>query len=172
MEPAYLTGIAVFGGSIVGGIASLSSTLIAKKHEDRARRALDDKGGRQKLYTQFIEEASKLYLDALVHDQPEPSAMVSVYALISKMRVVSRPNVVETAEAVIQTIFGTYALPNKTVTELHQLMLNREFLDPLLTFSEVCRGDLHEWSLGAKRGDRSGTPIAEVLGPATQAAAA
>ena len=125
MNPAYLTGLAIFAGSVVGGLASLVSALLSKTHETRARLASDDKVGRQKLYTQFIEEASKLYLDALVRDQPEPSAMVSIYALISKMRIVSKPNVVENAEAVMQTIFRTYSLPNKTFSDLRQLIVER-----------------------------------------------
>ena len=125
MNPAYLTGLAIFAGSVVGGLASLVSALLSKTHETRARLASEDKLGRQKLYTQFIEEASKLYLDALVRDQPESSAMVSIYALISKMRIVSKPNVVENAEAVMQTIFRTYSLPNKTFSDLRQLIVER-----------------------------------------------
>jgi hypothetical protein len=39
---------------------------------------LGEKARRQKLYKQFINEASKLYADALVHDEAELSALVSV----------------------------------------------------------------------------------------------
>jgi hypothetical protein len=61
---------------------------------------LGEKARRQKLYKQFIDEASKLYADALVHDKAELSALVSVYALISRMRVVSSCGVIEKADAV------------------------------------------------------------------------
>lgn len=168
MDPAYLTGVAIFAGSVVGGITSLVSALLTKKHEGRARIASEDKGGRQKLYTQFIEEASKLYLDALVRDQPESSAMVSLYALVSKMRIVSSANIVKSAEAVTQTVLCTYSLPNKTFGELRQLMLNKEFLDPLLTFSEVCRDDLRQLHLRERRPGRGRTAISGLLGASTQ----
>jgi hypothetical protein len=151
MDPAYLSGLAVFSGSVVGALTSLISASLTKKHEAHARRASEHKLGCQKLYAQFVEEASKLYVDALVRDQPEPSAMVSLYALISKMRIVSDANVVENAEAVIQTILSTYSYPNKTAVELRDLMIKRELLDPLLTFSEVCRDDLHDLHSGADR---------------------
>ena len=95
MDPAYLTGLAVFSGSVVGALSSLTSAWLTKKHEARARRASENKLGRQKLYAQFIEEASKLYMDALVRDQAEAPAMVSIYALISQMRMASNANVVE-----------------------------------------------------------------------------
>lgn len=142
MEPAYLSGLAVFSGSVVGAVTSLVSAWLTTKHEARAQRASETKLARQKLYGQFIKEASKLYVDALVRDQAEASAMVSIYALISKMRMASRANVVENAEAVIRTILATYSRPNKTFPELRDLMLNRAFVDPLLTFSQVCRDEL------------------------------
>ena len=144
MEPAHLSGFAVFAGSIVVALGSLLSAWLTKKHEARSRRVSKNTLGRQKLYAQFIEEASKLYMDALVRDQAEPSAMVSIYALISQMRMASRADVVEKAEAVIRTILGTYSRPNKTFPELQNLMLNRGFVDPLLSFSEVCRNELRD----------------------------
>ena len=93
------------------------------------------------MYKQFIDEASKLYADALVHDQAEVSALVSVYALINRMRVLSRTDVVESAEAVVQTIVETYFAPNKTFPQLRELM-NSHAIDPLRAFSEICRAEL------------------------------
>ena len=133
-------------GSGCSGLARVS--LATKKHEARAKRASENKVGRQKLYAQFIEEASKLYMDALVRDQAEPSAIVSIYALISQMRMASNANVVEKAEAVIRTILATYSRPNKTFPELQNLVLNRGFVDPLLNFSEVCRDELRDFPRG------------------------
>ena len=72
-------------------------------------------------------------------------SMVSIYALISKMRMASHAKVVESADAVIRTILTTYSRPNKTFPELQDLMLNREFADPLLTFSEICRDELRDF---------------------------
>ncbi|MBV8800371.1 MAG: hypothetical protein JO208_11270 [Alphaproteobacteria bacterium] len=144
MDPAYLSALAVFLGSVVGALSSLVTTWLSKTREDHAQRASANKLGRQKLYAQFIDEASKLYMDALVRDQAEPSAMVSLYALISKMRMVSDPNVIENAEAVVATILETYSHPNKTFPELRDLTLNRGLVDPLLTFSEICRDELRD----------------------------
>ena len=145
MDPAYLTGLAVFSGSVVGALISFLSAWLTKKHEARVQRASENKLGRQKLYAQFVEEASKLYVDALVRDQTEAPAMVGIYALISKMRMASHANVVESAEAVIRTILTTYSRPNKTFPELQDLMLNREFDDPLLNFGEICRDELRDF---------------------------
>ena len=96
---------------------TIASAWLTQHHQDRARRLLGQKARRQKLYKQFINEASKLYADALVHDEAELSALVSVYALISRMRVVSSCGVIEKAEAVAHLIIDTYLTPNKTFPE-------------------------------------------------------
>ena len=144
VDPAYLTGLAIFSGSLVGALTSLTSAWLTKQHEARHQRASEAKLWRQRLCAQFIDEASKLYVDALVRDQAEAPAMVGLYALLSKIRMTSNANIVESAEAVIRTILRTYPCPNKSSPELQDLILKRKFVDPLLAFSEVCRDELRD----------------------------
>ena len=125
--------------------APQSSAWLTQHHQDRARRLLGEKTRRQKLYKQFINEASKLYADALVHDEAELSALVSVYALISRTRVVSSCGVIEKAEAVAHMIIDTYFTPNKTFSDFRELM-NGHAVHPLRAFSEECRAELQALS--------------------------
>src|SRR6266702_963046 len=141
MNLAYLTALAALAGSAVGGLTSLASAWLTQHRQDRARQLSQDKVRRQKLYKQFIDEASRLYADALAHDEAEVSALVSVYALISRMRVVSSSAVVEKAEAVVRVIVDTYFAPNKTFPELRKL-ISSHAIDPLRAFSEECRAEL------------------------------
>ena len=145
MNSVYLPALAALSGSAIGGLTSFASAWLTQHHQDRARRLLGEKARRQKLYKQFIDEASKLYADALVHDRAELSALVSVYALISRMRVVSSPAVIEKAEAVVHLIIDTYFTPNKTLSEFRELM-NGDTVNPLRIFSEQCRAELHALS--------------------------
>src|SRR5262245_5286085 len=141
MNTAYLPAFAALAGSVIGGLTSFASAWLTQHRQDRATRLSGEKTRRQKLYKQFIDEASKLYADALVHDQAEVSALVSVYALISRMRVVSSSAVIEKAEAVVHLIIGTYFTPNKTFSDFRDLM-NRHTVHPLQAFSEACRAEL------------------------------
>jgi hypothetical protein len=141
MNTAYLPAIAALAGSTIGGLTSLASAWLTQSHQDRANRLSAEKTRRQKLYKQFIDEASKLYADALVHDQAEVSALVSVYALISRMRVISSSAVIEKAEAVVLLIIDTYSIPNKTFSDLRDLMSSHA-VNPLRAFSEECRAEL------------------------------
>jgi hypothetical protein len=141
MESSYLPAVAALAGSAIGGLTSFASAWLTQNRQDRARRLSQDKARRQKLYKQFIDEASKLYADAVIHDQVEVSALVSVFALVSRMRILSSSAVVEKAEAVNRMIVDTYFQPNKTFPELRDL-LNAHPIDPLRAFSEECRSEL------------------------------
>jgi hypothetical protein len=141
MASAYLPAVAALAGSAIGGLTSLASAWLTQNHQDRAKGILQDKSRRQKLYKQFIDEASKLYADALAHDEAEVAALVSVYALISQMRVLSSAAVVEAAEAVVRVIVETYFAPNKTFPEVRKLV-NSHAIDPLRAFADECRAEM------------------------------
>jgi hypothetical protein len=145
MNSTYLPALAALAGSAIGGLTSLGSAWLTQRHQDRANRLSREKTRRQKLYKQFIEEASRLYADALAHDKAEVSALVSVYALINQMRVVSSSTVVEKAEVVVGMIVETYFAPNKTFPELRGLV-NSRAIDPLRAFSDECRAELRALS--------------------------
>jgi hypothetical protein len=141
MNPAYLSALAALAGSAIGGLTSFAAAWVTQRQQANVQWLLQDKSRRQELYKQFIEEASKLYADALVHNQVEVSALVSIYALNSRMRIISSPDIVERADKVIRMIIDTYFLPNKTFPELRD-MIGRDALDPLRAFSEACREEL------------------------------
>jgi hypothetical protein len=140
-DPAYVPAVAALAGSAIGGLTSFASAWLTQHRQDRAKRVLQDKGRRQSLYRQFIDEASKLYADALVHDKSDISALVSIYALIGQMRIVSSFAVVGKAEAVVHTIIDTYFAPNKTFTEFRQLV-DSNTIDLLRAFTDECRAEL------------------------------
>lgn len=141
MSATYLPALAAFGGSAFGGLTSFAATWFTQRRQESTRRLSQEKSRRQKLYKQFIEEAAKLYADALVHDNSEVSTLVNVYALIGRMRVLSSDAVIEGAEAVVRKIIDTYFSPNRTFPELRELM-NSRAMDPLREFSEACRNEL------------------------------
>jgi len=100
-----------------------------------------DRAIRQKLYKQFIEEATKLYGDALVNNAVEMPMLIGIYALIGRMRVISSARIVDRAEVALRVIVDMYFSPNKTIVELHQ-EINRDKLDILREFSSAAREEL------------------------------
>jgi len=144
MDSTYIAAVAALAGSAIGGLTSLASAWLTQDRQVRAQWVAKDKSERQELYKQFIEEASRLYADALTHNQSEVSSLVSVYTLISRMRVLSSDAIVEKAEEVARMIIDTFSLPNKTFTELRQ-MIDSHTMDPLREFSEACGEELRKF---------------------------
>ena len=141
MNPAYVSAFAALAGSVIGGLTTFAAAWVTQRHQANVQWLLQERTRRQELYQQFIEEASKLYVDALIHDQPAIPPLVSLYTLINKMRVVSNPDIVARADKVLRMAVDAYALPNKTLPELHA-MVESGALDPLRDFSEACREEL------------------------------
>ena len=147
MDLAYVSALAALAGSAIGGATSFGASWLTQRTQVRAEQVAHDIARREDLYKDFIEEASKLYGDALEHDKADTSKLVRLYALVSRMRVLSLPAVIESAERVIQAIIDTYFKPNITLRELSETLKDRSAIDPLREFSEVCRGELHKLRL-------------------------
>jgi hypothetical protein len=142
MDAAYLSAVAALAGSAVGGLTSFFSSWLGQSSQLRAQLLLHDKGRRQELYRDFVDEASRSYIDALTRDTPDLSKTITLYALVSRMRILSSPKVVEEARKVVRLIVEAYPTPNKTFNDL-RVMMNEHALDPLRGFSESCREELH-----------------------------
>ena len=141
MNAGYVTAIAALAGATLGGLTSFASSWTTLHAQMKAQRLASSRSSRQELYKQFIDEASRTYVDALVHDKLDVSGLVGIYSLISKMRVLSSQKVIESAARIAILITDTYFQPNKTPTEL-QAMMHDGGVDPLLDFSDVCRQEL------------------------------
>ena len=106
----------------------------------RAERLSQATARRENLYGEFIEEASKLFTDALCHEFDDPSKFVHLYALVGKLRLFAPANVVSEAEEVMRCIVETYHLPNRDFRNQEGRRENE--IDVLRAFSEACRHDL------------------------------
>ena len=139
MDLLYIPALASFSGSASGTLASIITGWMTQRRRARVRRTQRATSQREELYKSFIEEASRLYADALVHDESEVSRLVDLYALIARMKILSSDAVIEAAEKAGRLILETYLSPNKEFVDLPELMKE---MDPLHEFSEACRREL------------------------------
>jgi hypothetical protein len=140
MNDAYTSGIAALAGSAIGALASFATTWLTQHAQERTQRFAQAMALRQQLYGEFIEEASKLFTDALTHQLDDPSKFVRLYALVGKLRLFAAANVVSRAEEVMQRIGETYNLPNRDFGNPEDR--HERDVDVLRAFSEACREDL------------------------------
>ena len=150
MNPVTISALAALAGSTIGGLTSLTASWLSQRVEFQSQQQARDLSRREELYKDFIEEASRLFADAYENDQAKVSNLVDLYALVSRMVVLSSPRIVESADEVVRVILATYQAPNKSIRDVEEI-LDHQSLNPLRSFSIACREELR----GLGRGGRA-----------------
>jgi hypothetical protein len=146
MDVAYVSALAALGGSVVGGLTAGLTTWLSQRAQVRAAQFAREMSRRDDLYKDFIVAASKAYGDALLSNEPQIQELLALYAMISRMRLMSLPRTVACAEKVMNTTMTTYFAPNKTIRDLHELTKSGVGIDPLKDFSEAAREELQAFT--------------------------
>lgn len=141
MDTTILSAMAGIAGTMCGGSASVAAAWVT--HKGRAKRdgirAAISK--REALYGEFINECSKRLMDSLERNLDKPETLLSVYALLNRIRLCASEAVLTQAVAVVKFIMEQYFAPNVSIEEFHQ-RVHAEDTDPLKAFSEACRREL------------------------------
>jgi hypothetical protein len=148
VDASIISALAALTGAAVGGLTSGIANWHSQRSQLRAQLLLHEKSNRQILYRDFIDEASKCYIDALQHDKADVPGLVGLYAKLSGMRVLSSDAVVASAERISRKILDTYMEPDRNFVELRD-MVNNGTIDLLHDFSTVCREEFEH--LGAEQ---------------------
>ena len=114
MDTAYISAFAALAGSAIGGLTSFATSWTTQQAQARAQRLDAERDSRAALFGRFLEEAAKLYADALQNQRDEMSGLISIYALTNRIRLISSERVVESADTVCRIIVDTYLAPNLT----------------------------------------------------------
>ena len=141
IENSVLTAIVGLAGAVVGGVTSFATTWLSQSVQAKEKSQQAMVYRREKLYTDFIKEAARLFGDALGHQKDDVFDLVELYAMVAHIRLVSPPAVVSAAERVMERIIRAYGEPNRTLSEL-RAGTHDSNLDPLFEFSQKGRTDL------------------------------
>ena len=147
MNSTIITAIAAACGSLMGAAATIVTTWITQRtqmvHAEREARLRE----RQTLYSEFITEASRLAIEALSHSLEKPDTFVTLYGILSRIRLVAADPVLDAAEACCRQLVDLYAKPNMTLDQI-RLAFERDRFDPIRDFSVACRKELVEIGCG------------------------
>jgi hypothetical protein len=143
MDSGYVTAFAALGGAALGGLTSFATSWTTMRSQMKAQRSDSSKSKRQNLYKAFIDDAARIYGDALIHDKLETTGLINLHSLVSRMRIVSSGPVIETAVNVVKVITETYSQPNKSPEEI-EAMISNGSVDILQSFSEACRDEFEQ----------------------------
>lgn len=141
MNPAYISALAALAGAAIGGLTSFTTSWLTQRVQLRHTHSEMERTELKSLYNDFIAEASRLFVDALTHQNEDVSGLVGLYAMVGRMRLISDQTVVSAAMQVEDVIIQTYLGPNRTLSELIDYA-HHGGLSFLVEFSEACRKDL------------------------------
>lgn len=94
---------------------------------------------RERLFGEFIDQASKTYADGVFREGlDDPAKLVPMYATVNKLRLFATPGTIAAAEAVLEGIVETYESPSPAPQARSQLAAH----DILRMFADSCRAEL------------------------------
>ena len=150
MDGGISNGLAAILGALVGGLASLASTWVSERTRHKRDLLQREITKRETTYSDFIDQASKLYVTSATHNlnvgdaqlESELEGAVSLYGIASRIRLFASDRVIKEAEAVLDLILIQFGAENISVEQLREKKLNER--DPLKAFSISCRRELQE----------------------------
>lgn len=140
MNAGYISALAALAGSAIGALASFATTWMTQRFQDRAQRLAQTIARRERLYGDFIDEASRLFGDAFTHGLEDPSKMVGLYAIRSKLMLFASSTIIEEADGVMERIANAYRTDLSDLAALKNV--ERDRLDVLRGFAVACRAEL------------------------------
>jgi len=146
IDPALLSAASALVGALMGGGASLAAAIYTQRHQDRLQRVARETTKREEVYADFIMSASKVLLNAYVHDGVSLNGDEQhLIGLANRMRLFSPSNVVDEAEGVIRRLIEISLKPSVDLRKLAIAELSTDQnSDVLLAFSRACRADLDD----------------------------
>ena len=150
MDSGISNGLAAILGALVGGLASLASAWVSERTRHRRDLLQREITKRETNYSDFIQQASKLYVASATHNvndddanlESELEGAVSLYGIASRIRLFASDRVIKEAEAVLDLILIQFGAENISVEQLREKKLNER--DPLKAFSVSCRSELQD----------------------------
>jgi hypothetical protein len=142
MYDAYVSALAALAGSAIGALASVSTTWLARRHQDRSQRLIQKRARLEQVFGEFIDQASRLFVDALTHQLDDLSKLVPLYATMGKLRLYASDATVQSADRVMARILDAYYSPNLNFEA--QRIRKAEDYDVLRAFISVCQAELSQ----------------------------
>src|SRR5215472_17355279 len=112
MDSAWISAFSAVMGSLVGAFTSFVTTYANQRNQYRRDFLSRQFAQREALYSEFINEASRLMADSLEQETVKPSTLVPIYGLENRIRLNASDEVVQAARSAIREIVESWAPKN------------------------------------------------------------
>jgi len=140
MNNAYISVLAALAGSGIGALASVGTTWLTHRYQDRSQRSAQISARLEQLFAEFIDQASRVFADALTHQLDDLAKLVPLYATMGKLRLYASDETVVCADRVMSRILDAYYSPN--VNFGTERIRDAENYDVLRAFIAACQMEL------------------------------
>jgi hypothetical protein len=141
MNPVIFSTMAALIGSAMGATAPILGNYVLQRGLTQRELLTHQIAGKEALYSDFIKEAARVYVDSVSHDLEDISGLVGLHALVSRIRLLGSDAVVNAADKFLRQVVRNYAQANMSLAEMRDAALASE-IDPLTEFSVACRAEL------------------------------
>jgi len=138
IDSTLITALAGVMGSAVGGLASFATTYFTQRNQTHRDLISREAAHREELYSQFVNEATNLYIDSLRKTLENAAALIGLYSLVGRIRLIAGDRVLLAAERIAEAIVDSYRRPPRTFEDEYKLVRERQ-VDPLKEFTQACR---------------------------------
>lgn len=142
LDAAVVSALAALTGSALGGITPLVSNFLIQRGMIQREMLSRELAERQTLYSDFIQLATKVYVQATTRQLEEIDDLVALYALVSRIRLLATLPVVKAAEQFALLVTKQYGEKDLSLQDLRDQTLAPHHVDPLNSFSACCRNEL------------------------------
>lgn len=141
MNPATLSALAALGGSALGGITPLISNFLIQRGLTKRELLTRELAERQTLYSDFIQFATKVYVNATTKQIDDSDDLIALYAMVSRIRLFASEPVIGAAEQFAAHVTKRYGEASLSIEDLRNVTLSPH-VDPLHDFSSLCRQEM------------------------------
>ena len=135
--PVFISCGAVLAGAVFGVLTCAWAIQFMQGRQSQASRIMRDLDRREDVYSQFIEQASEIWLDAF-EPSHDPGNLICLSALVGRIRLASTEPVLEAAERIMDFLLETCQRPRQDTSNSIG-RAPREFIVPLAVFTAACR---------------------------------
>ena len=139
-----ITGIlAALGGSVIGASTPVFSNFVLQRSVTQRELTNREIAQREELYSEFIRQGTVYYAKALSQGLENIDEIVTMYAMVNRIRLFASSSVLEAAEAFVKKLVERYGEKNMSIDEIRSIALEQH-ADPLNDFALKCRSELRE----------------------------
>src|ERR1700733_2968344 len=106
MDSTLTSVLAVLGGSVVGASTPVLSNFVLQRSLTRRELTNREIAQREELYAEFIRQGTAYYAKALSQRLEKIDDLVTIYALVDRIRLFASEGVLEAAEEFVKTLIS------------------------------------------------------------------